>query len=159
MMEETGVVEDLKANGLAVVRATGGEQCGSCKCQGACQALGGGAERKITAMNQAGATVGDQVVMTIASGSFLKVSVILYLLPVLALVIGSILGQKYSAQIWSSGNPEITSVLTGLFCLVVSFGIIRFVSGHLSQSEKYYPVIQRVIPLSNPSQDEGRHST
>jgi len=153
-MQETGIVEGLKENGFALVRATGGEQCESCKCQGACHALGGGTERKITAVNRAGATVGDQVIMSIGSGSFLKASLILYLLPVLALVVGSVLGQKYSVQIWSSGNPEVVSVLTGLFCLVVSFVVIHLISGRLSQSQKYYPVIEEILPVPAPPAEE-----
>jgi len=154
MMQEKGIVTGFKENGLAVVKATGGEGCGSCGCRGACQALGGGTERKITAVNRAGATVGDQVLLTIGSGSFLKASFVVYLLPILALVVGSVIGQKYSSQIWAGGNPETVSVLTGLFCLAVSFLVIRLFNTRFTQSEKYYPVIEKVIPPSNSSPPE-----
>jgi sigma-E factor negative regulatory protein RseC len=151
MMQETGIVTGLEENGFAFVKATGGEGCGSCGCRGACQALGGGTERKVTAVNRAGATVGDQVLLTIGSGSFLKASFVVYLLPILALVVGSVIGQKYSSQIWAGGNPETVSVLTGLFCLAISFLIIRLFNTRFTQSEKYYPVIEKVIGRSDPS--------
>jgi sigma-E factor negative regulatory protein RseC len=150
-MEELGVVTELKANGLASVRPARSEACGSCSCEGACQVLGGGGERKITAINRAGATVGDQVLLSIASGSFLKVSFVVYLLPILALVAGAILGQKYSAHLWPGGNPETVSVLTGLFCLVVSFFGIRRFNSQVSQNQTYYPVIEKVIHPSDPT--------
>lgn len=149
-MEETGIVTELKENGFASVRATGGEGCGSCACRGACQAIGGGTERKLTAVNQAGATVGDHVLIRIGSGSVLKASFLVYLLPILALLVGSFIGQKYSAQIWSTGNPETVSVLTGLFGLGASFAVIRLFHGRLSQNQKYYPVIEKVISPSDP---------
>jgi len=151
MMQETGVVIGLKENGFASVRASGGEACGSCGCRGACQALGGGTERKITAVNRAGAAVGDQVVVTIGSGSFLKASFIVYLLPILALVVGSYIGQKYSAQIWSAANPETVSVVTGLVCLGASFLVIRLFSSRMTQNQRYYPVIEKVIHRSGRS--------
>jgi len=154
MMQETGTVTESKENGLALVRATGGEACGSCGCRGACQGLGGGAEREVTAINRAGATVGDQVLLTIGAGSFLKASFVVYLLPILALVIGSVIGQKYSARIWATGNPETVAVLAGLFCLVVSFILIRLFNTRFSQSQRYYPVIERVIRRSDSSPPE-----
>lgn len=155
-MEETGIVTGLKENGFAFVRATGGEGCGSCGCRGACQALGGGTERKITAINRVGATVGDQVLISIGSGSFLKASFVIYLLPILALVIGSVIGEKYSAHIWAAGNPETVSVLTGLFCLGASFMGIRLFNRRLSQKENYYPVIEKVIHSSDKERGTGR---
>ena len=145
-MEETGIIDQLKENGFAVVKTTGGEQCEGCKCHGACHALGGGTERKITAFNQVGATVGDRVIITIGSGSFIKASLVVYLLPVLALVIGALLGEKYSSQIWPSVSPEMVSVVTGVTCLGVSFGAIRLFTSRLSQNQRYYPIIEEILP-------------
>ncbi|NIO03347.1 MAG: hypothetical protein GTN74_01690 [Proteobacteria bacterium] len=153
MIEETGIVTGLNENGFASVRVTGGEGCESCGCRGACQALGGGNERKLTAINRAGATVGDQVVIRIGSGSVLKASFIVYLVPILALLLGSFVGARYSSQIWATGNPETVSVLTGLFCLGASFMAIRLYSNRLSQNQKYYPTIEKVIGRSDPSPD------
>ena len=155
-MEETGIVNQLKENGFAVVKTTGGEQCGGCKCRGACHALGGGTERKITAFNQVGATVGDRVIITIGSGAFIKASLVVYLLPVLALVIGALLGEKYSSQISASVSPEMVSVLTGVACLGVSFGAIRLFTNRLSQNQKYYPVIEEVLPTPVATVEKDR---
>jgi sigma-E factor negative regulatory protein RseC len=149
-MEETGIVEELKPNGFALVRATSGNSCESCKARGACHALGGGTERRVTALNRVGAAPGDQVLMTIGTGSFLKASFIVYLFPVLALVVGSLLGEKYSDRIWPARNPETVAVVMGLLSLVVSFLLIRLFSRRAGQSEKYYPVIERVISPSRP---------
>jgi len=148
-MEETGIVEEVRENGFASVKAAGGESCASCMARGACHALGAGMERKVTAINHVGATVGDRVVLTVESGSFLKASFLVYLFPVIALVVGSILGERYSGEIWPSGDPELVAVGVGLFCLVTSFVLIRFVSNRLSEDKSYYPVIERVIPSSD----------
>jgi sigma-E factor negative regulatory protein RseC len=94
--------------------------------------------------------VGDRVIITIASGSFIKASLAVYLLPVLALVIGALLGETYSTQIWASASPEMVSVLTGVTCLGVSFGAIRLFSSKLSQNQRYYPVIEEILPTPVP---------
>jgi len=155
-MEETGLVTELKENGFALVRTVRGELCESCKSKGACHALGGSTERKVTVINRAGATVGDQVLISIGSGSFLKASFVVYLLPILALLVGSFIGERYSTQIWAAGNPETVAIVTGLFCFGASFLIIRLFDSRLRQNQKYYPVIEKVIhpsdscPLETP---------
>lgn len=151
-MEEIGVVTELGRDGLAFVRTSGGEACGSCGCKGACQALGGGADRRIAALNRAGAIVGDEVLITIGSGSFLKASFIVYVLPILALVVGSVMGQKYSTQIWAGAKPETASIVLGLFSLGACFIAIRLFKSRFSQNRGYYPVIERVI---GPSEKPG----
>jgi len=151
VIEETGIVIELGKNGLASVRVAGGEGCGSCACREACQVLGGGNERKLNAINRAGATVGDQVLIRISSGSVLKASFFVYLVPIFALLVGSFVGARYSSHIWATGNPETVSVLMGLFCLGASFMVIRLFNSRLSQNQKYYPVIEKVIGRSDPS--------
>jgi sigma-E factor negative regulatory protein RseC len=86
----------------------------------------------------------------------LKASFLVYILPVLGLVIGSVIGQRYSTEIWAGGDPETVSVLTGLFFLAVSFLSIRVFNSRFGASQKYYPVIEKVLdrshgdPLENP---------
>ena len=150
-MEETGIVEELRENGLALVKAAGSESCATCKARGACHAFGGGTERRVTAINQAGASVGDRVILSIESGVFLKASILVYLVPVIALVIGSLVGEHYSHEIWPAGNPELVAAVFGLLCLVVSFVVIRFANNLLSEDRRFYPVIEKVIPLSDGS--------
>lgn len=162
MMHETGVVTGIKENGFASVTPLRGEFCGSCPCRGTCQALGEKAERQVVTINRAGANVGDWVCVSIGAGSFLKISSLVYLLPILALVAGSYMGEKYSTQIWPAGNPETVSILTGLFCVGISLVIIRLLSGRLSQNQQYYPVIEKVLhhsplPLIEPS-DRNRQT-
>jgi sigma-E factor negative regulatory protein RseC len=147
-MQETGLVTGIKENGFASVRAVRGKLCGSCACQEACQAQGGRTERQIVAINRVGAKVGDWVLISVGSGSFLKISSIVYLLPILALVGGSYVGEKYSAKIWPAGNPETVSILTGLLCVGISLMVIRLLSGRLSQNQKNYPAIEKVLPHS-----------
>jgi sigma-E factor negative regulatory protein RseC len=161
MMHETGLVTRIQKTGFASVTPLRGEFCGSCPCRGTCQVLGGKTERQIVAINRVGATVGDWVLVSIGAGSFLKISSIVYLLPILALAAGSYVGEKYSTQIWPAGNPETVSILTGLFCVGISLMIIRLFSGRLSQNHKYYPVIEKVLhhsplPLIEPSDRNHR---
>ena len=157
-MEESGIVERLKENGYALVRAGNRELCESSKCGAAYQAFGGGSERIITAINRGGAKVGDQVLMSISSGAFLKAALIVYLLPVSALLFGAVLVEVCGARVWCSENPEQCAALFGLIFFGLSFGIMRLLNGRASRNRDYYPVIERVIQFSNPSlaRERGR---
>lgn len=145
MIHETGLVTRIQENGFASVTPLRGEVCGSCPCQGTCQALGRKTERQIVAINRAGAKAGDWVLVSIGAGSFLKISSLVYLLPILGLVAGSSMGERYSAQIWPAGNPETVSILTGLLFVGISLIIIRLFSGRLGQNHRYYPVIEKIL--------------
>lgn len=145
MIHETGLVTRIQENGLALVTPLRGEFCGSCPCRGTCQVLGGRAERQIVAINRAGAQAGDCVLVSIGAGPFLKISSLVYLLPILGLVAGSYMGERYSAQIWPAGNPETVSILAGLLFVGISLMVIRLLSGRLSHNHKYYPVIEKIL--------------
>ncbi|MBW2123410.1 MAG: SoxR reducing system RseC family protein [Deltaproteobacteria bacterium] len=155
MLQEIGVVTGLKPNGFASVRATGGEGCEGCASRGVCHALGGGREREVTAVNRAGAAAGDRVLISIGSGSFLKASFVVYLVPVLALIVGSVIGKTYSASIWAGGNPDVVSILAGLVSFGACLGVIRLFSGFLRGDSRYYPVIERVVDSLESSETES----
>ena len=158
-MEETGIVERLKENGYALVRAGNRELCERSRRGAGYHAFGGESDRLITAINRGGAKVGDQVIMSISSSAFLKTALIVYLLPVVALLFGAVLGAVCSARVWCSENPEQCAALFGLICFGLSFGIMRLLNGRASRNRSYYPVIERVISLSGPALLRGRVST
>lgn len=116
-LTRTGVVKALQGH-MALVVTRMEPECESCKAKDACFSLGGGgANAEVKARNTAGAEVGDVVTISIKGSSLLKVSFLVYMLPILALLGGVILGVFLSTYI-----PVNENILVGVFGLLAFCG-------------------------------------
>ncbi|MGD8433881.1 MAG: SoxR reducing system RseC family protein, partial [Syntrophobacterales bacterium] len=106
MMTEEGMVKRTMGTKAWVV-TTRSEMCEACASQGACKVLGGGKEMEVEAMNTAQAKPGDQVLLTLEDQSLIKLSFLVYMFPILALIAGAALGQKVGPLL--SINQELAS--------------------------------------------------
>ena len=90
MIEETGVV--TKAEGItAKVLVQKRGSCESCAATGVCESSKGGME--IEALNPVQARVGQRVKVSIKPQVYLKGTMLIYGLPLIALLAGAILGK------------------------------------------------------------------
>ena len=87
-VEEEGTVVELRGP-LALVRAVPSAQCAGCAAAGACHGGGSGGEKVVEAVNEAGASPGDRVVMALQSGALLKAAFRVYVIPVLGILAGA----------------------------------------------------------------------
>ena len=142
MATEEGIVKKVTGN-IASVLVKRSEMCGECSSQNACHTLGGGKDMVADAINNIDAKEGDRVIINIDSGSALKLTFIVYMLPVIMLIAGSIAGIKIGAKI--SFDPELLAVLLGFGAFILSFlGIIIF--GRKQKNNKnYMPILTKVI--------------
>ena len=109
-MEQTGIVEEC-IDGMAKVKITRSSACGeSCASCGMCP----GRETVIEARNDCGAAKGDTVVLNMSSGKVLNAAFLAYIVPVILLVLGCIMGD----YIFQSENMGI---LSGFALMAVSF--------------------------------------
>ena len=90
MVREKGIIEKV-AEQMAVVRIQKTSACESCESRGACQ-MHGTKERLIEVRNDIRAKVGDCVELSIPTQSLMGISLLVYLLPVLALILGAYAG-------------------------------------------------------------------
>ena len=95
VMKEEGVVRQVRGN-MAVVATLQTEACHSCGAKGACSTMGGLKERIVSAENQLGAKPGDKVVIAVPTKGVLSAGFLVYIAPILALIIGAYLGQRYA---------------------------------------------------------------
>ena len=72
----------------AVVRTRKSEACQACGARGTCDMLGGGKEVEVQVLNYIRARAGDRVELALPEAVFLKASVIVYVLPLAALLAG-----------------------------------------------------------------------
>ena len=140
MIEEVGTVVELKSKMIAVVMCTKSSLCENCATNGNC-ALGDYYKtRLIEVHNLLGAEVGEQVRIATTTKSFLQSSFLLYIVPLIALVIGAIAGLLVGEKIPTGLDPNLLSAIFGVFFMCGSFVILR-VGSNVLNKESYMPKI------------------
>ncbi len=118
MIEETAHVVEAEGE-YAWVETQRRSSCGSCAVKGcgtgALSKIFGGRSQRLKVLNPVHAKPGDQVVLGIREWDLLKGSLTVYLLPLLTLFGGALLGEVLAPQ-WG-GEAETLSVLFGVLGL------------------------------------------
>lgn len=146
MLEEEGRVIKLE-DGYAIIHAERGSSCDGCGAKASCHALGGveGKVMEMKAVNEIGAKVGDRVKVAIDSLVFLKSSFLVYVVPLIVMIVGGIIGDSYARNHMPGSDPDLVAGGVGVLCLVISFLLIRMWSKTLEKRKEYQPRIVRII--------------
>jgi sigma-E factor negative regulatory protein RseC len=133
---------------MALVMTRLEPECESCKAKGACTSLGGGgANTEIRARNTVGAEPGDVVTISIRGSSVLKASFLVYMLPILAMVGGIILGHLLSRLTSVDKN-----VLVGVFGLLAFSGAFVWLKKNGDKFSSKQEFIPEIISKKTPQQ-------
>lgn len=144
MIEEQVVITAISNDG-AWVEGIQQSACGSCSAKAGCgqhamRQLG----RKVTLwlplqeINEF--SVGQQVVVGLPEGAILRSTLVLYGLPLIALVLGAIIGHY--------GAGEIGSIISSVFAMVLGFQLARHWS-HKNQQHWQPHFIRHCFPIMN----------
>lgn len=144
MIEEVGTVVELKGKLVAVVMCTKSSLCENCATNGNCALGDDGNTRLIEAQNSLAAEVGEQVRIATTTKSFLQSSFLLYIVPLIALVIGAIVGMLVGESFPTGLDPNLLSAIFGVFFMSGSFLILRVGSSVLNK-ESYMPKIIEIF--------------
>ena len=144
MIEEVGTVVELKSKMIAVVMCTKSSLCENCATNGNCALGDDDKTRLIEVHNLLGAEVGEQVRIATTTKSFLQSSFLLYIVPLIALVIGAIAGLLVGEKIPTGLDPNLLSAIFGVFFMSGSFVILRVGSSVLNK-ESYMPKIIEIL--------------
>ncbi|WP_111497476.1 SoxR reducing system RseC family protein [Marinobacter bohaiensis] len=142
MIEENGTVVAVNGD-EAWVQTIRQSTCGTCNArkgcgQGALARLSDGRANQVKVANTAGARVGDPVVLGIGERQLLTASLLVYALPLLALLVGALAG----ASLGEAGDGP--AILGGLLGLASGFLVVRIVAGGASRTARLSPVMLRV---------------
>ncbi|MCF8110816.1 MAG: SoxR reducing system RseC family protein [Desulfobacteraceae bacterium] len=156
MARQIGVVTEVKENS-AMVKTQHAPACQGCSQQGACHLMGGGKEIEVEALNPVHAKAGDTVTLEYGSGRRLGLSLLIYIFPVFALVIGAVLG-NYSAPALGA-DPSMLAAVIGFIGLLLALGLLLAMEKKAKQSDKYKPTIVRAkrSPLAGTEKCELCH--
>lgn len=142
METEKGIVTRIDS-AFAWVKTTRTGTCDSCAAKDSCRVMGGGKEVEVEAINAAGAKIGDEVLIGFKSASLIKLSLLVYTVPILGLMIGALVGQK-AAGVFSVDVSALSAVL-GILFFLLAFFFVRAKSRRLALKEEYHPKIIRIL--------------
>ncbi|NMA95539.1 MAG: SoxR reducing system RseC family protein [Clostridiales bacterium] len=118
-MKEYGIVLSVE-NGNAIVGLKRSSACSDC---GACELGSNHSKMEITLANTVDAKPGDTVEIQLPTSQFLKASAILYLIPLVTLIIGIVLGHNLGK--YFNVNADIIGAITGVLFTVGSYMSIK----------------------------------
>lgn len=144
MLEEKGRVVRV-GSGIVWIEMIKQSACSSCSAQKGCgQSLiakigdGKRLEIQVDNPNQIDVTVNDQVTLGVGERSFLTASLLVYMLPLLAMFIVAV-----TVQLAGFSEPKV--ILSAILGLAGGFLLTRFISGLISQNCSYRPVLLRRV--------------
>ncbi|MCF8062768.1 MAG: SoxR reducing system RseC family protein [Deltaproteobacteria bacterium] len=145
MLTEIGVVEKASPE-TAVVLVERSSACEQCRSKGACEMLSGRTMR-VEVTNELGAEEGDRVEISLPAASVMKLSFLVYLVPVAALVAGAYLGSLWVED--SVEDPTLYAVAAGILAMIGAFLLVRRFERSASRpSSEYLPRMSRILPAS-----------
>lgn len=145
-MKEIGKVIKVEDDQATVIIQRG-TACGQC---GACQVGKERLEMIMTADNNAGAQVGDEVEIDLENVNFLTAVALAYGFPLLALIIG-IVGGYYGtlALGLSDKSAQVFGFLIGIAALTFSYAVIKYKEESIRKIKKFKPVIAGIRAKDN----------
>jgi len=141
-MENIGIVKKTEGNEAVVeIQRTSacGESCASCK--GGCIPT----KNYVEALNLPEAKKGQRVKIELQTKKVLNAAIIMYLMPLLSIFIGVLLGIWAGGNMGDGSNQEAVGIATGLAFLGLSFVGIRIWDRSRKNSKKVEIVISKII--------------
>lgn len=159
MAIEQGIVIGLANGGgpTAWVETVRSNACESCASRESCNA-GSAAIRKVEALNEVGARIGDRIQLSMSTAALLKATFLLYLFPILCMLAGAFIGNSLAGPLAASSSK--TSLAGALLALIGALVIVRIGGNKLARKAAYKPKIIRVLgagPL--PAADKDTSTT
>jgi len=140
---EEGTVTKVYSS-TAWVKCSKSAACESCKAKAFCDTMGGGDDDvEVEAINAAGAKIDDRVFISFETSSLLKVSFLVYMVPVLFLILGVVIGDKI-ALIFNY-DQSIFSIVVGFLFLFAAFFFVKAKGNKMSKKDEYKPKIIRIL--------------
>ncbi|MEX1350495.1 MAG: SoxR reducing system RseC family protein [Desulfobacterales bacterium] len=155
MATEQGIVikTDSRATWVKTVKSG---SCAGCSARGSCHGMGGGDEMEVKVINEAGAKVGDRIVLSFETSSLLKATFLLYVFPILFLIVGAVFGQAMASRF--DFNPSALSAIMGFTFFFVAVLIIKTTANKLAKKSEYRPKIIKILNAKVTSRSRPRQT-
>ncbi|GAB4388113.1 MAG: hypothetical protein Kow0025_05430 [Thermodesulfovibrionales bacterium] len=140
-MEEIGIVTSVDGP-MAKVSVQRKSVCDQCTA-GTCHLTQDGAE--LEAINVAKAQVGQKVKVVLKPVAYLKGSLIVYGIPVLALILGAVVGREALPRYFEGMDPDAASAILAFAAFGLSFLGVKIWTSRAEGKAEYKPVVEQVL--------------
>ncbi|MDZ7699816.1 MAG: SoxR reducing system RseC family protein [Deltaproteobacteria bacterium] len=147
MVREQGVVEWVKG-GKALLRIERTSACATCESRGSCE-MGPDKKMMVEVTNDLGAGTGDRVEVSVPTGSILKLSLLVYLFPILFLIAGAYTGGECAQRF--AFDTTLGSIFGGGMMAAIAFIVLRHLDRRLQLRGRSIPQMTRILAHSKPS--------
>ncbi|MGL5641353.1 MAG: SoxR reducing system RseC family protein [Paraclostridium sp.] len=145
-MNQHGYVVEIVDSITAKIKMQQHSACASC---GKCASSTDKKDIVVEVDNTLGAKIGDYVEVNMDSIDVIKAASIVYAIPLIALLGGTIVSYGILSYIDISFNKEVISGLLGIGLTIISYLAIKNKDSKFRESRKYIPIITKVINQIN----------
>ncbi|MBW1779963.1 MAG: SoxR reducing system RseC family protein [Deltaproteobacteria bacterium] len=141
MITEQGTIERISGRN-AVVRIEKSSACATCQSRESCGEASG-KDMILQVANELRAGKGDRIEISLPSGSFLMLSLLVYMLPVAALIGGAIAGGAVARALHI--NLTLASIAGGCLAMGVTFYALKRFDKSTRARREFQPRMTRVL--------------
>ncbi len=141
MVTEEGIIEKISRD-KAMVRMQQRSACAACSSKDGCRVSSDKAVM-IEVVNDLQAQVGDRVEISMGSASLLKVSFLVYFIPVLALIVGALAGDYLARPLHMQAS--LASILGAVIAMGITFYILKRLDRANKPEKGYQPCVTRIL--------------
>lgn len=154
MPREEGIVKEATSE-KAVIRIMKTSACDHCGSRSSCHVLSD-REMVVEVSNDLQAKVGDHVELRVPPGSLLKLSLLVYFLPVALLVIGAYVGAAWAKSLGI--QPTVASIVGAGLAMGIAFYLLRWFDRGERARGDYRPRMTRILfnEASSPQPDDSK---
>ncbi len=142
MIEDIGVV--TKTDGVTasiIVRKK--DFCDGCTTKGTCESTDEGME--IKALNTVQAKVGQTVKVSLGPQTFLKGTILVYGIPLIAFIGGTIMGKIIALEYFNGTDSDLVAAATGFAVFIISLFGIKIWAKKAASATEYKPFIEDIV--------------
>lgn len=151
MVTEQGVIEDVSGR-KTLVRIEKSSACATCESRGDCS-VDSGKSMVVEVANDLGGGEGDHVELSVPSGAFLKLSLLVYILPVVALIAGAFAGGALAGVLHMP--LSLASVIGGFLVMGITFYALKRFDRSLRARSEFRPRMTRILHRGeSPREDD-----
>ena len=143
MITEQGIVQEMKKR-YAFVKVQKSAACNQCSSRGTCDISN--KDMIIEVLNELQAKEGDLVEISMPEKTLLKVSFLVYFLPIIALLVGAFSGNALAGVFHI--NSTLASLSGGFLLMGLIFYFLIRQSKSAEYQKRYRPRMTRIIPSS-----------
>jgi sigma-E factor negative regulatory protein RseC len=156
MIEEYGIVVTIKSDQVAVVTCMKTSACKGCASEKLCSLGRDDGKRLVDVHNKLNAQVGDRVKIATSHNAFYKSSFLVYILPIIFLLIGAVLGDWLGTNVLKGVDPNLSGFALGALFLSGTFVGIRYLNRYLPK-EEYMPSVVEIITEDDEDKPCAEH--